>query len=90
MNRPRRVSTPEDIDTLTVELYPEERKSAEPLELMPQADDPVRPITKPCAQGFNWPAFAVLMFDAFLWLCIIALIAWAYDDTATFLKGFKP
>jgi len=89
MTRPRRVSNPEDIDTLTVELHPDERKSAEPLELMPKAGDPVRPITKPCAHAFKWPAFAVLMLDALLWLCILALIAWAYDDTATFLKGFK-
>jgi len=83
---------PQEPDTVVVPLFsePPPVRQSRPLELMPQADDPVRPITKPCAQGFNWPAFAVLMFDAFLWLCIIALLAWAYDDTATFLKGFKP
>lgn len=83
------MNRPEDIEDLTIELHPAPKQRAvdTPLELIAKDDIASPAFTKPCARRFNWAAFGVLLVDVLLWLCLLALIAWAYDDTATYLKG---
>ena len=76
-------------DHLKIEWGDEPARPAQPLELMPKQDDPVRPITKPCEHKFNWATLGVLAFDTAAWLGLIALISWAWPDIISYLEQFK-
>lgn len=88
MSRPRRISTPEDIQSITVPLYPEQNEKIADLELTPMEDIPSRAFTTPRTERLNWDVIAVLAFDAAIWIGFVALIGWTFSDIEEFARGF--